>query len=239
MIDGSWLVMSQGPQPGQTFMLDRDWITVGRDPSNDIVISDPQVSRQHARITHQGHALIIEDVGSTNGTFANGVRLTGSHVLSNGDVIGLGDGVTLTYYEVGVAADVAETVVGRPGSGTAPSAAADSSRERAGVPPAAAVATPPPPTAMPAARPVAPAPPPVQRVPPAYPVYPTPLPGEASVEGGKKGRPTWLFIGCGLLVVLAILSCAAVVALDALGMLPDFFYEPIRWLGLEPYVTGW
>jgi predicted component of type VI protein secretion system len=220
-------------------MLDRDWITVGRDPSNDIVISDPQVSRQHARITRQGHALIIEDVGSTNGTFANGVRLTGSHVLSNGDVIGLGDGVTLTYYEVGVAADVAETVVGRPGSGTAPSAAAGASQERAGVPPAAAVVTPPPPTAMPAARPVAPAPRPVQQVPPAYPVYPTPLPGEAPVEGSKKGRPTWLLIGCGLLVLLAILSCAAVVALDALGMLPDFFYEPIRWLGLEPYVTGW
>jgi hypothetical protein len=106
MTEGAWLVMSQGPQPGQTFMLDRDWITVGRDPTNEIVINDPQVSRQHSRITRQGKTTVIEDLGSTNGTFANGMRLTGPHVLATGDVIGLGDGVKLTYYEVGIAADV-------------------------------------------------------------------------------------------------------------------------------------
>jgi predicted component of type VI protein secretion system len=129
MTEGAWLVMSQGPQPGQTFMLDRDWITVGRDPTNEIVINDPQVSRQHSRITRQGKTTVIEDLGSTNGTFANGMRLTGPHVLATGDVIGLGDGVKLTYYEVGIAADVTETVVGRP----------------AAMPPPSYLSTPPPP----------------------------------------------------------------------------------------------
>ena len=47
-----------------------------------------------------------------------------------------------------------------------------------------------------------------------------------------------MVIGCGILVLLGILACAVVVALDAFQMLPDFFYEPIRWLGLESFFTG-
>jgi predicted component of type VI protein secretion system len=219
MIDGSWLVMSQGPQPGQTFMLDRDWITVGRDPSNDIVINDPQVSRQHARITRQGQMVIIEDVGSTNGSFANGMRLTGPHVLSNGDVLGLGDSVTLTYYEVGVAAEVAETLVGHPGGSTAQ---VDASQE-AGAPA--------PPAAAPAPQPYSQPPIPAPTTPP-----PTPL-GDLPEER-TKGGVSWLLIGCVGLVLLVILACVVVVALDAFHVLPDFFYEPIRWLGLESYFTG-
>jgi hypothetical protein len=105
MTDGSRLVMSQGPQPGHTFMLDQDFITLGRDPSNDIVISDPQVSRQHARLRRQGNVMMIEDAGSTNGTFVNGMRLLGPHTLVDGDVISLGDAATLIYH----AADVALT----------------------------------------------------------------------------------------------------------------------------------
>jgi len=112
MSDGSRLVMSQGPQPGQTFTLDRDVITIGRDPGNNIVISDPQVSRHHARIIRMGELMTIEDVGSTNGTFVNGVRLTGPHTLSNGDVISLGDVVTLSYYGMSPAAT--DTIAGQP-----------------------------------------------------------------------------------------------------------------------------
>jgi predicted component of type VI protein secretion system len=98
MVNDFRLVQSQGPQPGQTFMLDQDTLTLGRDPHNDIVINDPQVSRQHARVVRQGDLMVVEDTGSTNGTFVNGMRLTGPHALANGDVIGLGDAVTLTYY---------------------------------------------------------------------------------------------------------------------------------------------
>ena len=112
MADSSQLVVNQGPQPGQTFILDQDLLTLGRDPGNDIVISDPQVSRQHARVTRQGETMVIEDTGSTNGTFVNGVRLTGPHTLANGDVIGLGDAATLAYYEAGIAAT--EVLDGQP-----------------------------------------------------------------------------------------------------------------------------
>jgi predicted component of type VI protein secretion system len=217
MIDGSWLVMSQGPQPGQTFMLDRDWLTVGRDPSNDIVINDPQVSRQHLRITRQGQMVVIEDLGSTNGSFANGVRLTGPHVMSNGDVIGLGDGVTLTYYEVGIAADIAETVVGHPGS-----------------------AVPPPPGSTPALAPQMPGTPPpaaAQQIPPAYTLSPSPPPPPAMFpeEGRRRGGLTWVLIIVGIMMLLVIVACAAVFVLDYMGILKDvapFLYVPLQWLGL-------
>jgi len=112
MTDGFRLVMTQGPQPGQTFTLDRDMATVGRDPASDITVNDPQVSRQHARLVRRAGAIVLEDLGSTNGTFVNGMRLMAPHTLANGDVIGLGDAVTLTFY--GGAAVTEETMVGEP-----------------------------------------------------------------------------------------------------------------------------
>lgn len=92
------LVMGRGPQPGQVFELPFQMITLGRDSSNAVSISDPQVSRQHARITPQGKLLIIEDLNSTNGTTVNGVPLNMPFQLNHGDEIGLGDNVTLIFY---------------------------------------------------------------------------------------------------------------------------------------------
>jgi predicted component of type VI protein secretion system len=92
------LVMGRGPQPGQIFELHRTTASIGRDPGNHVVVNDPQVSRQHARITPQGGLLILEDLNSTNGTTVNGMRITGAHTLAHGDEIGLGDNITLTFY---------------------------------------------------------------------------------------------------------------------------------------------
>ena len=92
------LVMTKGPQPGQTFRSDQDLVMIGRAPTNDIVIGHPEVSRQHARLVRRGTSVVLEDLGSTNGTFVNGVRLTAPHALVNGDVISLGNAVNLTYY---------------------------------------------------------------------------------------------------------------------------------------------
>jgi pSer/pThr/pTyr-binding forkhead associated (FHA) protein len=91
------LVMESGPQPGQIFELSRGTISIGRDPGNQVVIDDPQVSRQHARITPQGGLMVLEDLGSTNGTTVNGLRISAPHTLAHGDEIGFGDDVVLTF----------------------------------------------------------------------------------------------------------------------------------------------
>jgi predicted component of type VI protein secretion system len=91
------LVVRRGPQPNQTYDLNKDIITLGRDITNDIVINDPEVSRHHMRLTRGAGGFTIEDLGSTNGTFINGQRMTGAKPLTNGDMIGLGETVTLGY----------------------------------------------------------------------------------------------------------------------------------------------
>lgn len=84
------LTVQQGPQRGQRFSVAKDSIIIGRVAGSDVVVSDPEVSRRHASITWERGQPIIRDLGSTNGTFVNGVRLTGPQALRDGDTIGLG-----------------------------------------------------------------------------------------------------------------------------------------------------
>jgi hypothetical protein len=69
-------------------------VIVGRAPGADIVIAASYVSGRHARFSLLGENLIVEDLGSTNGTTVNGVRVQGAEQLQDGDVVGIGD-VTL------------------------------------------------------------------------------------------------------------------------------------------------
>jgi len=91
------LIVRRGPQPNQIYELNKDVITLGRDITNDIVINDPEVSRHHCRMTRSGGGYTLEDLGSTNGTFGNGQRLGSPRPLSNNEMIGLGETVTLVY----------------------------------------------------------------------------------------------------------------------------------------------
>ena len=63
--------------------------TMGRSSTCDIVLDDPRVSRQHARLRVAGNSLFIEDLGSRNGTMIDGERLASAD-LRGGDVISLG-----------------------------------------------------------------------------------------------------------------------------------------------------
>ena len=69
-----------------SLQLEKDVITIGRDAANDVPLPNPQVSRHHARLRRTGDGHVIEDLGSTNGTFVNGERIT-SKQLAVGDQI--------------------------------------------------------------------------------------------------------------------------------------------------------
>ena len=63
---------------------------IGRTPDNDIVVSDVLASRHHAQVSSRGAALVIEDLGSVNGTFVNGRRVSSAQ-LTDGDVVTIGN----------------------------------------------------------------------------------------------------------------------------------------------------
>jgi hypothetical protein len=80
-----------GPYAGRSFDATGDEITVGREPGNTICLEqDSSVSRRHAKLTRQGDALTVEDLGSTNGTFVNGRKVEAPTTLSPGDTVQFG-----------------------------------------------------------------------------------------------------------------------------------------------------
>ena len=78
-----------GHQPGVAYDL-ADEVTLGRGDV-EIQLEDPFASSRHARIWRQGHVLVIEDLGSTNGTYLNDQPLNGPQPLHPGDRIRIGD----------------------------------------------------------------------------------------------------------------------------------------------------
>ncbi len=77
------------------FELNQEETTIGRKPENTIHIDNLAVSSKHARVLKIGKKVILEDLGSTNGTLVNGQE-TSKHILNNGDVITVGKH-TLTF----------------------------------------------------------------------------------------------------------------------------------------------
>ena len=65
--------------------------TLGRGDSADIRLEDTFASTAHARLTPQGEVMVLEDLGSTNGTYLNGEPLRGPQPLHVGDSIRIGD----------------------------------------------------------------------------------------------------------------------------------------------------
>jgi len=70
--------------------LDRDLIRIGRASQNEMVMNAKNVSRFHCQIKRDGDKLILEDLGSTNGTFINDEPLKQPHILSVGDIARIG-----------------------------------------------------------------------------------------------------------------------------------------------------
>lgn len=88
------LFVIRGEDQGSRFELTGDRITLGRDPASNVRLRDNEVSRRHAEIRRSGDEYWLIDLGSSNGTFVNGRRIT-QHRLSNGDQIQLGRSLLL------------------------------------------------------------------------------------------------------------------------------------------------
>jgi len=77
-------------------------IEIGREASLALPLDDEQTSRRHARVEAQGDHAVVEDLGSTNGTYLNGQPIEGQRTLRPGDRLRVG----LTVFELRTAADV-------------------------------------------------------------------------------------------------------------------------------------
>jgi two-component system, cell cycle response regulator len=85
-----YLIQISGRETGQMHNLTGRTIRLGRDPSCQIILDDPHVSRVHAEIIcTDGKQIVIKDAGSTNGVFVNGKKIT-EQALSDGDKILIG-----------------------------------------------------------------------------------------------------------------------------------------------------
>jgi hypothetical protein len=175
------LIVRKGPNPGVVFDLMKEVSLVGRDVSNDIVIGDAEVSRQHARLTRTPGGFVLEDLGSTNGTFVNSERLMAPRVLNPGDLVGFGENITLTFEST--APEAAATVA---------SPAAEPGRQ------------------APAPPPQAPAPPPQAAAAPPSPVAPPARKEPALVAEPERSRTGWVIggLGCIGLVIVCIVVFA-------------------------------
>lgn len=196
------LTMRSGPTPGKVYPLEKQEILLGRDLANDIAISDPEVSRRHTRFLMQEDNVIIEDLGSTNGTFLNGQRIASPQQLRAGDVITLGENIVLVFDRADFDPDA--TVV---------STGMDQ-------------------TVKPAAQPEAPKPQPSYGVIPpqpashAAPAYQPPMQEEpeqdleqlrSKMKPQKKSMPAWLIV---LIIAIVVIACVIAVTL---------YFMPATW----------
>jgi len=91
-----YLVALTGPDAGRTYRLADGSMTIGRAKSCDVRVVDDEVSRDHARIICVGTNVMVEDLGSRNGTFVNGESVS-RHLLADGDKVTIGDTTILKF----------------------------------------------------------------------------------------------------------------------------------------------
>jgi hypothetical protein len=191
-------VVRHGPTAQQEYPLHVDTTTIGREAANDIIINDPEISRRHAIVKSQAGRWMIEDLGSTNGTYVNGQRLNQPRELYNNDIVDIGDSVSLVFQLSGAAGG--ETILEQPGLMADPPTVDQAE-------------------GFPMPRYQAPQAPPQAEFDAAQSV------GGESLEGAGQPAPnrTRLLVGCGCLVLLLVFACAAsLFLLDAYS--PDTLY---------------
>jgi uncharacterized RDD family membrane protein YckC len=93
-------------------LLPRSLLSIGRDPSNDLVLPDAMVSRRHALVEYRGDGYTLRDCNSSNGSLVNGERVV-ERALKDGDVVAIGT-ARLLFRDDAVAVDAAGKVLRHP-----------------------------------------------------------------------------------------------------------------------------
>jgi len=86
----AYLMGMSGPVKGQKFEIHKDRLTIGRNPINDLVLTDEAVSSQHCYVAKRGENHILHDLNSTNGTMLNFERITNEVELKPKNLIQIG-----------------------------------------------------------------------------------------------------------------------------------------------------
>ena len=127
------LVLSLNSSVLGEFSLDKERLTIGRRPDNDIQVDNLAVSGQHAAVITILNDSFLEDLDSTNGTYVNG-KLIKKHALRDGDVVNIGKH-ELKYHntEASDEQDFEKTMIIRPGMAGHAAAAAKAKQQDDGV----------------------------------------------------------------------------------------------------------
>ena len=84
------LVVTQGSQTGQSAALADGVILIGRGADCQIILDDDYVSTRHARVVSGENGIYVEDLGSTNGSYVNGQRITAPTTITMSDTVRIG-----------------------------------------------------------------------------------------------------------------------------------------------------
>jgi len=98
--DRAYLVVLAGASVGEMYKVEGDKVVIGRGQKAQIRLFDDGISREHAQIVIEGNSIVLQDLGSTNGTFCNGLKVD-RRELVDGDKILVGSTTILkfTYHD--------------------------------------------------------------------------------------------------------------------------------------------
>ncbi|HLK89342.1 MAG TPA: GGDEF domain-containing protein [Polyangia bacterium] len=98
--DRAYLVVLAGASLGEMYKIEHDKTVIGRGQKAEVRLLDDGISREHAQITVEGNKIVLQDLGSTNGTFCNGLKVDRKELV-DGDKILVGSTTILkfTYHD--------------------------------------------------------------------------------------------------------------------------------------------
>lgn len=208
------LILKTGPAPGKIYSLENSDISIGREVGSDVFVNDVEISRRHAHLILQAGNYVLEDLGSTNGTFVNGERLTGQRILRPGDTITLGENVSLTFESTSF--DPNATQVSAAGVASAASTVIEEGplEFESPTPEEVQKPTPPPPQPVFNQLPDKPLVPEEEKIPPPPPPQPEyaayPVDALAPEESGPNRTLLWAGLGCAVVLVCIVVAGAFV-----------------------------